>query len=263
MDQNKADFLNFSQTNSSPARRGSLFNGLYWYWGSESGFVVPFKVIPHLLYQIYLINHSVPFYSHPSHIAFPVSKSIPVLFLRLSTSSNPSSSFETSRHVSIPFFRFLPLSFSLPAHMFINLSPFLRKPQGPLFLYPFFYYSFKEAVYGSFSDSFSCLYVEDKAGLLSLLSVWWVSDCPSVWDVAAYCVNVFRARGLLSSSARAASIDAWRFFEHDWRLSQRVATPRSVLKLCGTVNDHLSTLHRLPYLRAVAPNLQLLFTELY
>lgn len=172
--------------------------------------------------MIYLINHSVPFYSHPSHLTFPVSRSIPALFLRLSASSKPSSSFESSRHVSISFLRFLLLSFSLPAHMFINLSPFLRKPQGPLFLFSaFFFYFFKEAVYGSFSDSFSCLYVEDKARLLSILSVWWVSDCPSVWDVAVYCVNVFRARGLLSRSARAASIDAWRFFEHDYGLSQR------------------------------------------
>jgi hypothetical protein len=33
------------------------------------------------------------------------------------------------------------------------------------------------------------------------------------------------------------------------------------LKLCGTRNDHLSTLHRLPYLQAVAPKLQLLFAQ--
>jgi hypothetical protein len=37
-------------------------------------------------------------------------------------------------------------------------------------------------------------------------------ECPivrmSVWDVAAYCVKVFQARSLLSSAARAASIDA-------------------------------------------------------
>jgi len=56
--------------------------------------------------------------------------------------------------------------------MFINLSPFLRKPQGPLFFFfsSLFFYFFKEADYGSFSGSFSCLYVEDKAGLLSVLS---------------------------------------------------------------------------------------------
>lgn len=162
--------------------------------GQRIRFYFSIKVSPRLLYQIYFIIRSI-LYSHPSHLTFPLYRSIPVLFLQVSAPSNPSCSFETSRHVSISFLRFLLLFLTSSAHIYQPL-PISQKTTRAHFLLSFsFLYFFKETVYGSFSVSFSCLYVEDKAGLLSVLSVWWVSDCPSVWDVAVYCAMVLGARG--------------------------------------------------------------------
>lgn len=97
------------------------------------------SITVNLVFCIRFILRNIQFlYSHPSSLTFPTSRSSLFLFLQLQPRPlfvflSAFTSFISYLSVCFCF------SFSLLEHMFINLSPFLRKPQELRFFVIFFF----------------------------------------------------------------------------------------------------------------------------
>lgn len=134
VDQKKAHFLIFSQSNSSPSRRDFLFNGLH-----DTRKRIRFSCSITVFCIRFILRNIQFLYSHPSCLTFPTSTSSLFLFLQLQP--RPLFVFLSAFHVLylVSFRLFLILFLSPSAHVYQPL-PFSQKTTRASLFCSFFFF---------------------------------------------------------------------------------------------------------------------------